>query len=169
MMERIQKLARILREPVLAETRANLARSRARVPEHLRGPRQMLGRGGNGCGATIGAMPRCDFACRGCYLGEEANRIPAEPVEAIKAQMRRLRPALGNGGNLQLTDGEVLLRPAREVVELLRYAQSLDLIPMLMTHGDGFRRRPGLLEQLVVEGGLVEVSIHVDTTQRGRL
>jgi hypothetical protein len=37
-----------------------------------------------------------------------------------------------------------------------------------MTHGDSFRRRPGLLERLMVEGGLVEVSIHVDTTQRGR-
>ncbi|MGH7628094.1 MAG: radical SAM protein [Gemmatimonadales bacterium] len=169
MMERIRKLASILSEPVLAETRANLARSRARVPEHLRGPRQMLGRGGNGCGATIGVMPRCDFACRGCYLGREANRIPAEPVEAIKAQMRQLRPMLGNGGNLQLTDGEVLLRPVEEIIELLRYAQNLDLIPMLMTHGDGFRRRPGLLERLVVEGGLVEVSIHIDTTQRGRL
>jgi hypothetical protein len=82
--------------------------------------------------------------------------------------MRLLRPVLGHAGNLQLTDGEVTLRPGREVVELLRYARSLGLIPMLMTHGDSFRRRPGLLEQLMVEGGLTEVSIHVDTTQRGR-
>lgn len=66
----------------------------------------MLGRGGNGCGATIGAMPRCDFACVGCYLGEEANRIPPAPLAEIKAQMRALRPTLGNAGNLQLTDGE---------------------------------------------------------------
>lgn len=159
----------ILAAPVRADTRANLRRSRERVPEPLRTPRQMLGRGGNGCGATIGAMPRCDFACKGCYLGEGANHIPAEPVEAIKAQMRALRPTLGHAGNLQLTDGEVTLRPVEEVIELLRYAQSLDLIPMLMTHGDSFRRRPGLLERLMVEGGLVEVSIHVDTTQRGRL
>jgi uncharacterized radical SAM superfamily Fe-S cluster-containing enzyme len=75
----------------------------------------MFGRQGNGCGATIGAMPRCDFACRGCYLNAEANRIPAEPVEAIKAQMRLLRPVLGHAGNLQLTDGEVTLRPVEEV------------------------------------------------------
>src|SRR5688572_12370547 len=94
----LRALAEIVREPVLAETRANLARSRARVPGHLRGPRQMLGRGGNGCGATIGAMPRCDFSCRGCYLGEGANHIPAAPVEAIKVQMRLLRPSLGNAG-----------------------------------------------------------------------
>ncbi len=135
----------------------------------MRVPQQMFGKQGNGCGATIGAMPRCDFACRGCYLNASANKIPAASVEEIKAQMRELRPVLGHAGNLQLTDGEVTLRPVDEVIELLKYAQSLGLIPMLMTHGDSFRRRPGLLEELMVRGGLVEVSIHVDTTQRGRL
>ena len=40
---------------------------------------------------------------------------------------------------------------------------------MLMTHGDSFRRRDGLLKRLVVEGGLTEISIRVDTTQRGRV
>jgi hypothetical protein len=39
---------------------------------------------------------------------------------------------------------------------------------MVMTHGDTFRRRPGLLERLMTEGALTEVSIHIDTTQRGR-
>lgn len=163
-----QSLLQILREPVLAETRANLARSRQRILPQFRTPQQMLGRQGNGCGATIGAMPRCDFACRGCYLGDEANRIPPASVEEVKAQMRALRPLLGNAGNLQLTDGEVTLRPVGELIELLQYAHGLGLIPMLMTHGDSFRRQPGLLERLMREGGLREVSIHVDTTQRGR-
>jgi hypothetical protein len=158
-----------VRRPVHREARALLARNWEGLPATHRVPQQMYGRQGNGCGATIGAMPRCDFACRGCYLNAEANRIPAESVEAIEAQMRALRPILGRAGNLQLTDGEVTLRPVEEVVRLLRYAQSLDLIPMLMTHGDSFRRRPGLLERLMVDGGLTEVSIHVDTTQRGRL
>lgn len=162
------RLFDVVRRPVGDEARALLARNWAGLAPEMRVPQQMFGRQGNGCGATIGAMPRCDFACRGCYLNAEANRIPAEPVEAIKAQMRLLRPVLGHAGNIQLTDGEVTLRPVEEVVELLRYAQSLDLIPMLMTHGDSFRRRPGLLERLMVEGGLTEVSIHVDTTQRGR-
>ncbi len=139
------------------------------MPEALQTKQQMLGVQGNGCGATIGAMPRCDFACRGCYLGEAANRIPAEPVEAIMAQMDALRPILGPDGNLQLTDGEVTLRPPEEVVKLLQHAHSLELVPMLMTHGDSFRRRPGLLEQYMLDGELVEVSIHVDTTQRGRV
>lgn len=165
----LRDLAGILRQPVVAESRRNLAATWVTLPAALRSGRQMLGRQGNGCGATIGAMPRCDFACRGCYLGDEANTTPAEPVEVIKAQMRLLRPTLGNAGNLQLTDGEVTLRPEAEVVELLRYARTLGLIPMLMTHGDSFRRRPGLLERLMVDGRLTEVSIHVDTTQRGRL
>lgn len=164
----MRALRDIVRRPVGDEARALLARNWDGLAPEMRVPQQMFGRQGNGCGATIGAMPRCDFACRGCYLNAEANRIPAEPVEAIKAQMRLLRPVLGHAGNIQITDGEVTLRPVEEVVELLRYAQSLDLIPMLMTHGDSFRRRPGLLEQLMVEGGLTEVSIHVDTTQRGR-
>lgn len=164
----IGELLQIVRAPVRDESRALLAENWARLPEALRTPRQMLGRQGNGCGATIGAMPRCDFACRGCYLGDGANRVPAASVEELKAQMRALRPMLGPAGNLQLTDGEVTLRDPDEVIELLRYARSLELIPMLMTHGDSFRRRPGLLERFMVEGGLRELSIHVDTTQRGR-
>lgn len=164
----MRTLVRIAREPVLAESRAALARTWESIPLRFRTPQQMYGRQGNPCGATIGAMPRCDFACRGCYLGEEANHVPALPVEAVKAQMRALRPALGNNGNLQLTDGEVTLRPEAELVELLRYADEVGLVPMLMTHGDSFRRRPGLLERLMVEGGLREISIHVDTTMKGR-
>ncbi len=39
---------------------------------------------------------------------------------------------------------------------------------MVMTHGDNLRRQPGLLERLMTEGLLTEVSIHVDITQRGR-
>ena len=163
-----RRLLTVLTEPVRAESRALLATNWDALPELLRTKEQMLGVQGNGCGATIGAMPRCDFACRGCYLGEAANRVPAEPIEAIKAQMRALRPTLGPDGNLQLTDGEVTLRPPEEVIDLLQYAHSLELVPMLMTHGDSFRRRPGLLERYLREGALDEVSIHVDTTQRGR-
>ena len=161
-------IASILREPVRADSRRHLREKWDALPPALRTSRQMYGRQGGGCGATIGAMPRCDFACRGCYLGEGANRIPALPLDDVKRQIRALRERLGHAGNLQLTDGEITLRPAGEVVELVRYAREVGLIPMLMTHGDRFRKRPGLLEQLMIEGGLSEVSIHVDTTQRGR-
>jgi hypothetical protein len=164
----LHELLAAFREPVPADTRRALAAAWARVPAALRTSRQFLGRQYAGCGATVGAMPRCDFACRGCYLGPDANRVPPASLDEVKGQLARLRAWLGHGGNLQLTDGEVTLRPVTEVVELIRHARSLGLVPMLMTHGDAFRRVPGLLERLMTEGGLTEVSLHIDTTQRGR-
>ncbi|MGH7820210.1 MAG: hypothetical protein ACREQ9_10585, partial [Candidatus Binatia bacterium] len=104
-----------------------------------------------------------------CYLGPEANRIPRAPLPEVKRQLDRIREWLGAGGNVQLTDGEVTLMPEPDLVELIRYARTIGLVPMVMTHGDSFRRRRGLLERLMVAGGLSEVSLHVDTTQRGRL
>ena len=166
---RVPSLLEAFRAPVAEDTRRALAAAWARVPERLRTSRQFLGRQYAGCGATIGAMPRCDFACRGCYLGAGANRVPAASLDEVKTQLDRVRAWLGEGGNVQLTDGEVTLRPEGEMIALIRHARMLGLVPMLMTHGDSFRRRPGLLERLMVDGGLTEVSIHIDTTQRGRL
>ena len=154
--------------PVRPETRRDLAAANERLDAEFRTPHQIVGQMEEGCGATIGAMPECDFGCKGCYLGQNANATPPLPLDDLKAQMRTLRERLGVWGNLQLTDGEVTLRPEAELIELLRYARSIELIPMLMTHGETFRRRPGLLERLMTEGGLVEVSIHVDVLQRGR-
>lgn len=151
-----------------AATRSALAAAWARLPDALRTPTQYLGRHYAGCGATIGAMPKCDFACAGCYLGEDANRAKPRSLEQIKDQLRHLREWLGPAGNVQLTDGEVSLRRESDVIELIRYAREIGLVPMLMTHGETFRRRSGLLERLMVEGGLTEISIHIDTTQRGR-
>lgn len=154
---------------MLADSRRHLAEKWKQLPPQLRTERQMYGRQGGGCGATIGVMPRCDFACRGCYLGVEANHVPSADLDEVKRQIDRLRERLGDGGDLQLTDGEVTLRPCEDLIALIRYARGRGLIPMLMTHGDSFRRQAGLLERLIVEGGLSEISIHVDTTQRGRL
>ncbi len=165
----LRALVRAFRQPVSPETRERLDAARARLPRRYRTPNQLLGRQYAGCGATIGTMPRCDFACRGCYLGEDANRVPAATVAEIRRQLRAIRGWLGEGGNVQITDGEVTLRDTAELVEIIRYSRSIGLVPMVMTHGDAFRRRPGLLERLVTEGGLSEVSLHVDTTQRGRL
>lgn len=151
-----------------AETRRALAAAWAELPPVLRLPTQFLGRHYAGCGATIGAMPRCDFSCRACYLGKDANSARPLALSAVKAQMRALREWLGPGGNLQLTDGEITLRQDAELIELIAYAREIGLVPMLMTHGETFRRRPGLLERLVAEGGLGEVCFHVDSTMRGR-
>ncbi len=154
--------------PVRPEARRTVRQAWERLSPQFRVDWQIVGQQEEGCGATIGVMPRCDFGCQGCYLGLNANQTPPLDLENAKAQMRLLRKRLGVWGNLQLTDGEVTLRPVKELIELMRYAREIKLIPMLMTHGDSFRRRPGLLERLMVEGGLVELSIHIDSTQRGR-
>ena len=86
-----ERLIDIVRRPVRDEATTLLRNNWQTLPPAMRTAQQMFGRQGNGCGATIGVMPRCDFACRGCYLNAGANRVPAESVEAIKAQMRVLR------------------------------------------------------------------------------
>jgi hypothetical protein len=166
--DRLRRAWQLFRDPVTPEKRGLLAARWAALDPALRLPGQGLGQKATGCGATIGIQPRCDFACTGCYLGHEANRIPALPAAAVLAQLDALRRHLGPKSNVQITDGEVTLRPVEELVEILAYARSIGVIPMLMTHGDSFRRRPGLLERLMLDGGLTEVSIHVDITQRGR-
>ena len=162
------RLWRLFRDPVSPEARASLDAVWRDIAPEFRTANQMLGRHEEGCGATIGAMPRCDFACRGCYLSDGANRTPALPVTDVIAQLDVLRRHLGPWGNVQLTDGEVSLRDPDEVIAILRHARRIELIPMLMTHGDTFLRDPDLLKRFMVEGGLEEISFHVDTTQRGR-
>src|SRR5947208_3461729 len=158
----------LFRDPATPEKRSLLAERWARLDPALRLPGQGLGQKATGCGATIGIQPRCDFACTGCYLGHQANEVPALPTSAVLRQLDELRRWLGPKSNVQITDGEVTLRPAEELIAILRYARSIGVIPMMMTHGDNLRRQPGLLERLMTEGGLTEVSIHVDITQRGR-
>lgn len=103
----------------------------------------------------------------GCYLGGEANSIPRAPLGEVFGQLARLRKRLGPKANVQLTDGELTLLPESELLAIVREARRLGTIPMLMTHGDTFRRKPELLPRLV-EAGLTEVSIHIDSLQRGR-
>lgn len=158
----------LFRDPVTTEKRRLLAERWEGLDPAVRLPGQGLGQKATGCGATIGIQPRYDFSCTGCYLGAEANRIPALPTEAILAQLDELRNWLGPKSNVQITDGEVTLRPVEELTRILNYARSIGVVPMVMTHGDSFRRQPGLIERLMEEGGLTEVSIHVDITQRGR-
>jgi MoaA/NifB/PqqE/SkfB family radical SAM enzyme len=158
----------LFRDPVTAEKRARLAERWSRLDAGIKLPGQGLGRKATGCGATVGIQPRCDFSCTGCYLGDEANRIPALPVDAVLHQLDLLRAYLGPKSNVQVTDGEVTLRPAEELIRILSYARSIGVVPMVMTHGDNIRKQPGLLERLMIEGYLTEVSIHIDITQRGR-
>src|SRR2546429_9998932 len=98
-------------------------------------------------------MPRCDFPCRGCYLGADANRSRPRSVEDVKAQMRAIRQWLGPTGNVQLTDGEVTPRAEAELVEPVAYARTIGLVPMLLTHRETVRPKPGPLRRPTVPGG----------------
>ncbi|MEE8522436.1 MAG: radical SAM protein [Thermoanaerobaculia bacterium] len=159
---------RSLFEPIPREKQRLLASRWHELEPTLRRAGQGFGRQSTGCGATIGAMPRCDFDCQGCYLGTDANQVPRLPLSEVLQQIDKLRSFLGPKGNLQLTDGEVTLLPEDELIAMIRHARQVGLIPMVMTHGDTFLRKPGLLPRLVSEGGLTEVSIHVDSLQQGR-
>jgi len=159
------RLARALFDPFLADERAAVARA-ARAG--LDDPDQLLGRYYAGCGATWGVMERCDFACTACYLARASNAAPPLPFEAVRDQLDTLRAHLGPGARVQITAGEVTLLPAADLVRVLRYARSVQLVPMVMTHGQRFLREPAYLERLVLEGGLDRFAFHVDTTQRGR-
>ncbi len=160
---------RLVGQPISLEKKAILADRWAGLDPRWRILTQGFGRQATGCGATIGMHPRCDFDCEGCYLGSDANRTPRRSIDDIFRQLEALRAFLGPKGNVQLTDGEITLLPVDELVAVLKRARELELLPMVMTHGDSFRRRPGLLARLVAEGRMTEMSIHVDTTQRGRL
>ena len=82
------RLWNTFRNPVHPETRQNLARLWSGLPESLRGPEQLYGRQWEGCGATLGAAPRCDFSCTACYLGADANRTPAQGLDDVREQLR---------------------------------------------------------------------------------
>ncbi len=159
----------LLRAPVPHEKQRLLRARWDSLDVHWRTPGQSFGQQATGCGATLGVHPRCDFACTGCYLGADANRVRPIGLDQAFKQLDELRAWLGPKGNVQITDGEVTLLPIEDLVSILQYARRIGLLPMVMTHGDTFRRRPGFLERLMREGGLTEVSIHVDITQRGRL
>ena len=154
--------------PADKDTKQLLREKWASLPAALQTPQQMYGLNEEGCGATVGLMPLCNFACKACYLNDQANRTPAASLDEIHEQIQLLRNYLGRGGNLQLTDGEVTLRNEEELHTIIRYAIECELIPMIMTHGDTFLKDPGLLYRLVQNSGLREVSFHIDSTQRGR-
>jgi len=130
-------------------------------------PRQWLGKRNAGCGATHGVLEACDFSCTACYLAPTAQKTPPLTFEQVMTQLDALRAHLGPGGNAQITAGEVTLMPAHELARIVRYAREIGLDPMLMTNGQTLARDSSYLDTLC-EAGLQKISIHVDSTQRGR-
>ena len=160
------------RHPIAGE-KTDLLRARwASLPPELKTPNQISGRHLTHCGFTTGAS-YCSFHCTHCYLPKNANQVPIPSLAQMKEQIDANRRFQGPGGGLQLTGGDVAdayWRSGRqdELVEIVRYAIGVGLVPMLMTHGQALIEHPEFLEKLMVEGGLRQVAIHIDMTQAGR-
>jgi len=142
------------------------------LPAELQTPNQISGRHMTHCGFILGAS-YCSFHCTHCYLPENANRVPIPSLCETKEQIDANRRFQGPGGGLQITGGDVVdayWRSGRqtELVEIVRYAIEVGLVPMLMTHGQTLIENPDYLEELIVKGGLRQLAVHIDMTQAGR-
>ena len=160
------------RHPVNREKAAVLRERWDALPASLQTPNQISGRHLTHCGFTLGAS-YCSFHCTHCYLPKNANEVPLPSLADMKEQIDANRRFQGPGGGLQITGGDVgdaYWRSGRqdELVEIVRYAYAVGLVPMLMTHGQTLLEHPEFLERLMVEGGLRQISIHIDMTQAGR-
>lgn len=138
------------------------------LPESTRNSKQLAGRVAVGCGATHHVMERCNFSCTCCYLGPQANRSEPLPFDEVAEQLDEIRRQLGPNGKAQITAGEVTLLPVDDLGRIVAYARSIGLDPMVMSHGQRFLDEPEYLKRLVSKYGLGKISIHIDTTQRGR-
>ena len=138
------------------------------LPEVVKTPVQLIGRAAISCGATHHVMEKCNFSCTCCYLGPEANKTEPLPFEEVKEQLDQLRATLGHRGRVQITAGEVTLLPLEDLGKIVSYGNSIGLDLMVMSHGQRFLDEPEYLKSLVTDYGLRKISIHIDTTQRGR-
>ncbi len=139
-----------------------------RLTPHLKAPQQLAGVAGVACGATHSIMEKCNFSCSSCYLSDVANKTEPLQFEAVKEQLDALRHHLGAGGKVQITSGEVTLLPRDELGRIISRAKEIGLDPMVMTNGQRLLQVPDYLPALVDQYGLEKISIHIDTTQRGR-
>ena len=138
------------------------------LPKAVQTPTQMVGKVAVACGATHHVMEKCNFSCTCCYLGPEANKTEPLPFEEVKEQLDHLRATLGHAGKAQITAGEVTLLPLEDLGRIVKYGVSIGLDLMVMSHGQRFLEEPDYLKSLVADYGLRKISIHIDTTQRGR-
>src|SRR3954469_1312726 len=163
---------RAFRGPIVEEKARVLKERWDSLPAELRTNNQTSARHLTHGGCTLGAS-YCSFHCTHCYLPKNANEIPIPSFEQVKEQIDANRRLQGPGGGLQITGGDVAdaywkAGRSDELIEIVRYAISVGSIPMLMTHGQTLIEQPEFLERLMVEGGLRQISVHVDMTQAGR-
>ena len=163
---------RAFRRPIDNEKARVLKQRWDSLPAELQTPNQISGRHLTHCGFILGPS-YCSFHCTHCYLPKNANRVPIPSLAEMREQIDANRRFQGPGGGLQITGGDVAdayWKSGRtdELVEIIRYAYQVGLVPMLMTHGQILLEHPEFFERLVVEGGLRQVSVHIDMTQVGR-
>ena len=154
--------------PKRKERQRLLAERWETLPKSVQTPVQIAGKSAIFCGATHHVMERCNFSCTCCYLGKDANKTEPLPFEEVKEQLDQLRAALGHGGKAQITAGEVTLLPLEDLGRIVAYGRSVGLDVMVMSHGQRFLDEPDYLIALVRDYGLRKISIHIDSTQRGR-
>ena len=169
---RWQKRWNAFRHPIDEEKARILKQRWDSLPAELQTANQISGRHLTHCGFILGAS-YCSFHCTHCYLPKNANRVPMPSLADVKEQIDANRRFQGPGGGLQITGGDVAdayWRSGRvdELVEIIQYAYKVGLVPMLMTHGQTLIEQPAFLERLVTEGGLRQISVHIDATQAGR-
>ena len=169
---RWQKRWNAFRHPIDEEKARILKQRWDSLPTELQTANQISGRHLTHCGFILGAS-YCAFHCTHCYLPKNANRVPIPSLGDVKEQIDANRRFQGPGGGLQITGGDVAdayWRSGRvdELVEIIQYAYKVGLVPMLMTHGQTLIEQPAFLERLVTEGGLRQISVHIDATQAGR-
>ncbi len=169
MNQRLKRVWQSFLRPEIPEGQAASSKVWRDLDADLKTPSQVLGRHSAGCAATYGVNEACDFYCTACYLADSANHTPPLPFAEVKGQLDRIREHLGPWGNTQITAGEVTLLPRAELIRILRYCREIQLAPMLMTNGQTILKDPSYLEDLVVQGGLNKIAIHIDTTEKGRL
>jgi len=157
------------RQPNASREKQALLRQRwSSLPKELKTTHQLAGKTAIACGATHHVMEKCNFSCTCCYLGPEANKTKPLPFSEVKAQLDTMRAELGVAGKVQITAGEVTLLPLAQLGRIVSYAIEIGLDPMVMSHGQRFLEEPDYLISLVRDYGLRKISIHIDTTQRGR-
>ncbi len=168
----MNKYLSILKEPVSSERQSRLKARWENLPPSLKTDRQVVGQHLVHCGYTMGAS-YCTFSCTHCYLPKNANRVPIPSIDEMKAQIDANRRFMGPASGLQITGGDVVdaywhAGRGGELIEIVQYANQVGVVPMLMTHGQTLLEQPDYFVQLVQDGGLRKIALHIDMTQAGR-
>ena len=154
-------------ETIVASAKANIQNQRLNTTAERMGSmftsNQVLGRLQTiGC-VAVEITQKCNLDCTLCYLSEHSQQVADIPIDEVFRRLDDVVTHYGPGTHVQITGGDPTLRKHKELIEIVRYADTRGLYPALFTNGIAASRK--LLSQLA-EAGLRDVAFHVDTTQR---